>query len=148
MTPYIGYTVLVSVLLISAYLLWAESPPTSSLPVPPGPPQLPIIGNLHQAPKSYAWRQYYQWSQKYGSIIHLNMAGQSVVVLSITKVAHDLLAKQGATFSDRPRFVVGTYLIALTDFRLIIPRWPGSWPYKACTCSCDLTTRASNCTKS
>lgn len=78
----------------------------SSLPLPPGPRPLPIIGNVHQAPKSHAWRRYLEWSKKYGPIVHVNMLGQSVIVLSSSLMAHDLLAKRGATFSDRPRLFV------------------------------------------
>lgn len=97
------------VLLLSLYFLLRRRKGALSLPLPPGPAALPLIGNLHQAPKSFPWRQYHAWSKEYGPIIHLNMAGQSVVVLSTNKVAHDLLAKQGATFSDRPRFVVSIH---------------------------------------
>ena len=77
----------------------------SSLPLPPGPPGLPIIGNVHQAPKSHAWLQYYSWGKTYGSVVHLNMFGQPVIVLSTSAAAHDLLARRGGTFSDHPRFV-------------------------------------------
>jgi hypothetical protein len=77
-----------------------------SLPLPPGPPPLPILGNVHQAPKSHPWLQYHAWSKTYGPVMHLNMAGQHVIVLTSSKAAHDLLPKQGAAFSDRPRFIV------------------------------------------
>ncbi|PWY93142.1 putative cytochrome P450 [Aspergillus sclerotioniger CBS 115572] len=83
---------------------------TSPLPLPPGPKPLPIIGNVHQAPKSYGWRAYHEWSQQYGPIIHVNMLGQPLIILSTSEVAHELLAKRGATFSDRPRLFLATEL--------------------------------------
>ncbi|KAI1504830.1 cytochrome P450 [Biscogniauxia marginata] len=91
----------------------------SLLPTPPGPPPLPIIGNAHQAPKSHAWLQYHTWSKTYGPIIHLNMLGQSVIILSTSKAAHDLLSKRGATFSDRPRLVVSAEL-ALKGMHMLL----------------------------
>ncbi|KAK4205440.1 putative cytochrome P450 E-class, group I [Triangularia verruculosa] len=91
----------------------------SSLPLPPGPPALPLIGNLHQSPKTHPWFQFHTWSQSYGPILHLNMAGQSVIVLSTNKTSHDLLAKQGATFSDRPHFVVA-HELALQGMHMLL----------------------------
>ncbi|KAK4161793.1 Fumitremorgin C synthase [Cladorrhinum sp. PSN259] len=90
-----------------------------SLPLPPGPPALPILGNVHQAPKSHAWLTFHDWSKTYGPIMHLNMAGQSVIVLNSSKTAHDLLSKRGATFSDRPRFVVA-HELALKGFHMLL----------------------------
>lgn len=39
---------------------------TSNLPHPPGPPGLPILGNLFDRPKEHAWITYRNWSQQYG----------------------------------------------------------------------------------
>ncbi|KAI8958464.1 putative cytochrome P450 [Daldinia sp. FL1419] len=80
---------------------------SSSLPLPPGPRPLPIIGNVHQAPRSHAWKQFHTWGKEYGPIFHLNMLGQPVIVLSTSAAAHELLARRGATFSDRPRLFLG-----------------------------------------
>ncbi|PYI05122.1 putative cytochrome P450 [Aspergillus sclerotiicarbonarius CBS 121057] len=96
-------------LVIGVY--WVTRPKsTSSLPLPPGPKPLPIIGNVHQAPKSYGWQTYREWSQQYGPIVHVNMLGQPVIILSTSEAAHDLLAKRGAIFSDRPRLFLATEL--------------------------------------
>lgn len=92
-------------LIIGIYVLKRRNP-GSSLPLPPGPKPLPIIGNVHQAPKSHAWITYQEWSKGYGPIVHVNMLGQPVVILNTSQVAHDLLAKRGATFSDRPHLFV------------------------------------------
>lgn len=92
-------------LLICVYTLKRRKT-TSSLPLPPGPKPLPIMGNVHQAPKSHAWRTYQEWSKQYGPIVSVNMLGQPVVILNTSETAHDLLAKRGATFSDRPHLFV------------------------------------------
>lgn len=114
------YTV-VAGLLIGLYMVTRRQS-TSSLPLPPGPKSLPIIGNLHQAPKSYGWRTYDEWSKKYGPIVHVNMLGQSVIILSTSEVAHDLLAKRGALFSDRPRLFVRLYA-SHGQFTLYVQAW-------------------------
>ncbi|KAF2877751.1 cytochrome P450 [Massariosphaeria phaeospora] len=112
------YTVVFLVSLLFLYLYRAYIA-KSSLPLPPGPPALPIIGNVHQAPKSYPWLQYHAWGKTYGPVLHLNMLGQPVIVLSTSAAAHDLLAKRGATFSDRPRFVVAAEL-ALKGMHMLL----------------------------
>lgn len=107
--PSLSPLTIVAITLISLYMLkWLFTKP--SLPLPPGPPALPIIGNAHQAPKSRSWLQYQSWSRTYGPVVHLNMLGQHVIILSSSQAAHDVLAKQGVAFSDRPRFVVSTHL--------------------------------------
>ncbi|KAK3389601.1 cytochrome P450 [Podospora didyma] len=102
----------------SVYFLFVKKP-KSQLPLPPGPPTLPILGNVHQAPKSHPWLQYFEWNKTYGPVVHLNMAGQPVIVLGTSKAAHDLLAKKGATFSDRPHFVVA-YELALQGMHMLL----------------------------
>lgn len=99
-------------LLLGLYFAKRRKPTsTSSLPLPPGPKPLPIVGNVHQAPKSHGWQTYRKWSEEYGPIVHVNMLGQPVVILSTSEVAHELLAKRGAIFSDRPRLFVSLYTL-------------------------------------
>ena len=43
--------------------------------LPPGPPGLPILGNLWDV-KGKAWIQYTEWARTYGPIFSLNMAGE------------------------------------------------------------------------
>ncbi|KAJ5640911.1 hypothetical protein N7528_000536 [Penicillium herquei] len=96
-------------LLIGLYFIKRRKS-TSSLPLPPGPKPLPIIGNVHQAPKSHGWQTYREWSEEYGPIVHLNMLGQPVIILSSSKVAHEVLATHGPNFSDRPRLFLASEL--------------------------------------
>ena len=118
-------------LVIILYLASRQAPrsSSSSLPLPPGPPPLPVLGNIHQAPKSHAWLQFTEWGRQYGPVIHLNMLGQHVVVLSTSRAAHDLLAKRGASFSDRPKMLVSLESVIETGFMvyLMLPRWRKSW---------------------
>ncbi|KAI0129162.1 putative cytochrome P450, partial [Xylariales sp. AK1849] len=95
--------------------------PQSVLPLPPGPAPLPIIGNAHQAPKERPWLQYHEWSKQYGPIVYLNMAGQSVIILSSTRTAHDLLSRRGAQYSDRPYLVVAGELVTKGLHMLLRP---------------------------
>ena len=38
----------------------------TSLPTPPGPKKLPILGNLFDIPSNREWLTYAQWTKDYG----------------------------------------------------------------------------------
>ncbi|KAJ6475954.1 cytochrome P450 [Mycena vitilis] len=73
--------------------------------LPPGPPGLPLIGNLLDVPKSQEWLAFMKMSQKYCSeIISLNIAGNTVIVLNSLAAVDALLEDKSAIYSDRPEF--------------------------------------------
>ncbi|KAF8181347.1 cytochrome P450 [Mycena galopus ATCC 62051] len=75
--------------------------------LPPGPPGLPIIGNLHQL-SVRPWLTFTEWRNLYGPLLYFNVAGQNFVVLGSHRVAADLLDRRAQIYSDRPRnFVTG-----------------------------------------
>ena len=37
----------------------------SSLPLPPGPKKLPLLGNLFDMPKNEQWLKYIQWGKQF-----------------------------------------------------------------------------------
>ncbi|KAK6988629.1 cytochrome P450 [Favolaschia claudopus] len=84
--------------LVSSRLRVAKSLP----PLPPGPRKWPLVGNLFSL-TSRPWEPCMQWSREYNSdIIHLNLAGTSVIVLSSLGATDALLEKRSAIYSDRP----------------------------------------------
>lgn len=58
----------ITVFCILLYVFFLRIKPSKQLP--PGPTKLPVIGNLLNVPKDYAWEVYAGWSKKYGSCIH------------------------------------------------------------------------------
>ncbi|KAJ7146914.1 cytochrome P450 [Mycena epipterygia] len=99
LTPAIGATV---GLVIIMYSVHSRLTTRSKLPLPPGPKKKPIVGNMFDLPTGRVWETYKNWSQKYNSdIIHLDLAGTSVIVLSSLEATNDLLEKRSSIYSDR-----------------------------------------------
>ncbi|KAL2831867.1 cytochrome P450 [Aspergillus pseudoustus] len=101
-TPLVSFLCLLSgaVLFVSRFLF--KSRP-KTLPLPPGPPGAPIVGNLFQAPKRNPWEKYLEWSKKYGPIMTLKNGSNITIVITSYDVVFDLLEKNNYVFSSRPQ---------------------------------------------
>ncbi|KAL1744516.1 cytochrome P450 [Schizophyllum fasciatum] len=65
------------------------------LPLPPGPPGLPIVGNLFDAPTDFQWEKFAEWAKQYNSdLIYINVAGQAIVSLQSFEACIDLLERR------------------------------------------------------
>ncbi|KIP02696.1 hypothetical protein PHLGIDRAFT_78753 [Phlebiopsis gigantea 11061_1 CR5-6] len=74
---------------------------------PPGPPGLPVVGNLFNSPKGHSWLAYQSWSTLYGSdIIHFKLFSNHVFVVSSSTVAKELFEKRSNIYSDRHQKVM------------------------------------------
>ncbi|KAJ7804522.1 cytochrome P450 [Mycena olivaceomarginata] len=99
------YGPLCSILVLSCILLVCSIRNRSRLALPPGPKKLPLVGNFFDMPTSEEWKTYQRWSREFDSdIIHLNVAGKSIIILSSLQATNDLLVQQSSIYSDRPRF--------------------------------------------
>ena len=74
--------------------------------LPPSPPKLPIIGNLHQLgvlPHQSMW----QLSKKYGSVMLLQLCGIRTVIISSAEVAREVLKVNDLACCSRPPLACG-----------------------------------------
>ncbi|RYC66039.1 hypothetical protein CHU98_g182 [Xylaria longipes] len=69
---------------------------------PPGPPTLPIIGNLHQIPRERRYVQFEKWAREYGPIYSLMLGTKVMIVLNLDLAIKDLVDKRGTIYSSRP----------------------------------------------
>lgn len=79
-------------------------------PTLPGPPRLPVIGNLHQLDTSALHRYLYQLSKTYGPLMSLQLGFMPVLVVSSAKMAEEVLKTQDRVFSGRHPFFGGQKL--------------------------------------
>ncbi|KAI0339656.1 cytochrome P450 [Trametopsis cervina] len=89
--------------------------------LPPGPKGMPIVGNVFQMMTPKTWLLLTEWTKTYGPIYSLNIVGIPVVVIGSAEVAADLLDRRADSFSDRPRFVMGSELMSREKFVLYTP---------------------------
>ncbi|KAG9093309.1 hypothetical protein FS749_014628 [Ceratobasidium sp. UAMH 11750] len=72
------------------------------LPLPPGPPSYPLIGQLLSMPLSSEHTTFDKQGRDIQSdVISLSMLGNTIVVLNSAQAAADLLDKRSAIYSDR-----------------------------------------------
>lgn len=68
--------------------------------LPPNPPTLPIIGNLHQL-KQPIHHTLHNLSQKYGPIFTLRFGSQLVAVVSSASTVEECFTKNDVVFANR-----------------------------------------------
>ncbi|KAF8917166.1 cytochrome P450 [Mucidula mucida] len=75
----------------------------STLPLPPGPRRLPIVGNLFSRPAHQPWMTYLDWETALNSnLMSTEIFGQTTIVSNTPKGADKLLWKRSAIYSSRP----------------------------------------------
>ncbi|KAF2530880.1 hypothetical protein F2Q70_00030366 [Brassica cretica] len=68
--------------------------------LPPGPPRLPIIGNIHQVGK-LPHRSFADLSRTYGPIMHLKFGRLNTVIVTSPEAAREVLKTHDQTLSSR-----------------------------------------------
>ena len=101
-------------------LVFRDRKRRGGLPYPPGPPSLPVIGNLLDIPKDAPWTAYADMSKKHGrcyilknnsfpelklfqgDVMCFRVFNQVIVVLCSLSAIKDLFEKRAKLYSDRP----------------------------------------------
>ncbi|KAI0205264.1 cytochrome P450 [Astrocystis sublimbata] len=97
---------LVSIITLGWLAIWLNNLGRRPKGYPPGPPTIPVIGNMHQMPKAKIHIQYQKWAQEYGPVFSLVLGSSVIVVLSSASAVRDLLEKRSAIYSSRPSLYI------------------------------------------
>ncbi|CAN6463827.1 unnamed protein product [Victoria cruziana] len=79
------------------------------LPLPPGPPSLPIIGHMHMMDR-LTHTGLARLAGKYGGVMFLRLGFLPTVVISTPEAAREVLKEQDGIFSNRPQTQTIRYL--------------------------------------
>ncbi|KAH8829262.1 cytochrome P450 [Flagelloscypha sp. PMI_526] len=93
--------------------------------LPPGPPGLPILGNLFDMPSDQEWKVFADWGRLYGGICSVTLFRQPIIIIN-DPIAAEQLDEKGATFSSRPRLEMGGELCKYAQSLVLAPygsRW-------------------------
>lgn len=99
------YALLAALVAVAAYSL--RNVGQRPADYPPGPPTLPIIGNLHLMPKEKPHLQFQKWAEEYGPVYSLILGTKVMIVLSSDQAVKDLLDKRSGIYSSRPDLYLG-----------------------------------------
>ncbi|KAL5550472.1 hypothetical protein UlMin_000648 [Ulmus minor] len=86
-----------------------KKPRKTSLNLPPSPPKLPIIGNLHQLGTN-PHISLRNLAQKYGKILYLKLGEIPTVIVSSPRLAEKLFKSHDIALSNRPQIISAKYL--------------------------------------
>ncbi|XP_048490047.2 cytochrome P450 736A117 [Beta vulgaris subsp. vulgaris] len=92
--------VLLFVIFFYKFLL--ENSANNGKNLPPSPPKLPIIGNLHQL-GSLPHRSLHALSQQHGKLMFLYMGSKPTLVVSSADAAQKIMQTYDVIFSNRPK---------------------------------------------
>lgn len=106
-----------------AYLPWVwtsrRKRNPKGLPYPPGPPRLPLVGNLFDLASDKPWLRAEELGKKYGTfhppfsnvgldfcllgdLIYLEVVGTPFLFINSCEMTNDLLEHRSLNYSDRP----------------------------------------------
>ncbi|XVE56716.1 hypothetical protein DITRI_Ditri04bG0033200 [Diplodiscus trichospermus] len=90
-----------SLILLVSFLIWLKLAKGKKLNLPPSPPKLPIIGNIHQLGR-LPHRSLRDLSRKYGSLLLLHLGHNPTLVVSSAEMAMEIVKNHDIVFSGRP----------------------------------------------
>ncbi|KAH6772011.1 hypothetical protein C2S51_010415 [Perilla frutescens var. frutescens] len=96
--PFITFPILISLL-----LLFSTYKSGKNKRLPPSPPKLPILGNLHQL-SSLPHQDLHAMARKHGPLMLLHFGSVPVLIASSADAAGEIMKTHDLTFASRPEY--------------------------------------------
>ncbi|KAK7042226.1 putative cytochrome P450 [Favolaschia claudopus] len=119
--------------------LWLRKVGSREPGLPPGPPTLPLLGNLHIFPKEFAHYKFTEWARTYGGIYSLKVGPGTAIVLTDAAAVKELMDKRSGSTADRPPMHI---VDVVTGGFHMVSRYSESWRTLRRTAHTILTPQA------
>ncbi|KAJ7595473.1 cytochrome P450, partial [Mycena floridula] len=110
--------------------------------LPPGPPTVPVLGNLHIFPTEFTHYKLTEWARQYGDLYSLKLGPGTAIVISSASVVKELMDKRSASTADRPPSHLGHAVTGGNSMGLA--PYAATWRILRKATQAILTTQASN----
>ncbi|XP_021719925.1 cytochrome P450 71A26-like [Chenopodium quinoa] len=103
-------TLLPCILFLLFLYKWLQLTTVSRKNLPPSPPKLPILGNIHQL-GTQPHRSLRSMSEKYGELMMIQLGSMPTIVVSSARAAREIMVTHDIAFASRPMSKKGERLL-------------------------------------
>lgn len=125
--------------LIILFIFSKKSSKTRNYSLPPGPKKLPIVGNILELAGEVQHRVLRDFAKKYGPIMHLQLAEISIIVVSSSHVAKNVLKTHDLNFADRAQIQLSKIIVEDTK-DVVFNLYDDYWRQMKKVCTVELLT--------
>ncbi|KAF7831302.1 cytochrome P450 71D10 [Senna tora] len=119
--------------------VWKSKPRTSNFSkLPPGPPTVPILGNMHQI-GAMPHRSLALLANQYGPLMHIKLGGLSTIVVSSPEMAKEVMKTHDTIFANRP-YLLAADIITYGSKGMSFSPYGSYWRQMRKVCTFELLT--------
>ncbi|CAL5405392.1 unnamed protein product [Camellia sinensis] len=126
-SPSLLLAFLLFIFMVLKILINTTKPNRSTSKLPPGPWQLPLIGNMHQLIGSSLTHQTLtNLAKKHGPLMHLRLGEVSTIVVSTPETAEQVMKTHGLIFAQRP-YLLASRIISYNSTNICFAPYGDYW---------------------
>ncbi|GMP65082.1 hypothetical protein CsSME_00026043 [Camellia sinensis var. sinensis] len=126
-SPSLLLAFLLFIFMVLKILINTTKPNRSTSKLPPGPWQLPLIGNMHQLISSSLTHQTLtNLAKKHGPLMHLRLGEVSTIVVSSPETAEQVMKTHDLIFAQRP-YLLASRIISYNSTNICFAPYGDYW---------------------